>query len=143
MNVKAARKGRNQEDVAPKMGTTQPTVSRWERGLMVITAEDLIRIAAVYEIRLDDLVDGVDDDYDLVCHSIEIQRPLAKGGPHAATARELRQLREKEKETKDFLKRVEAKARDIVSMFANRNRSKTHADQVAAPRSRRGRRKAG
>ncbi len=40
-----------QSDVAKKMNCTAATISRWELGITPITAEDLARMADIYEIK--------------------------------------------------------------------------------------------
>lgn len=60
----AVRPKLTQTALAAKMGVAQSAVSKWETGETTPDARQLIRFAAIVRRTLDDLVVGVDRDYD-------------------------------------------------------------------------------
>lgn len=45
-----------QSEVAEKIGVTQKDISRWETGAVTPSIESLKKLAAVYGVKLDDLI---------------------------------------------------------------------------------------
>lgn len=70
-NLKRLRKERNMQanELAELLGVTPPVVSRWEtqRGLPETTT--LLRLAKALEVSVDQLLDGIDEGYDLIRHA--------------------------------------------------------------------------
>lgn len=51
-------KGYSQEELAEKLGVSRQAVSKWERGEASPDTDNLIALAALYEITLDELIQG-------------------------------------------------------------------------------------
>lgn len=49
------QKGMSQEDLSKKLGLTQGTISQWENGVTLPTADKLPEIAKVLDCTIDDL----------------------------------------------------------------------------------------
>lgn len=54
------RSGKAQGDVAEVLGVSRPTMSAWERGLAEPLALDLLQLADLYGVTLDQLVGRAD-----------------------------------------------------------------------------------
>ena len=57
-NIEELRNSRSlkQEDFATSLGTSRPTISNWEKGKNPPTTEQLIKIAEVYKVSIDELL---------------------------------------------------------------------------------------
>lgn len=69
MNIKFFRKNLNmtQEQLAEKLNVTRQTVAKWESGDAMPNISDCIRMAGIFQIRVDDLVrDMKEEDLPLV-----------------------------------------------------------------------------
>jgi len=65
--IKALRKPRlTQDEFAEKLGLSQSSISQWERGDSLPSADLLPKIARVLDCSVEDLVVGVDAAYDRV-----------------------------------------------------------------------------
>ena len=49
--------GMRQKDVAEKLGTTQQTVARWEKGQVGIPTDQLVALASLFSCRVDDILE--------------------------------------------------------------------------------------
>lgn len=59
--LRARNNKMSQKELAKKIGTTQPTISAWERDISVISAEHLKRVCLFFGVSADDLL-GIDLD---------------------------------------------------------------------------------
>lgn len=83
-SIRARRKPlMNQTVFGERMGITQSSVSQWERGESTPDAKQLVKIAAVLRCSVEDLVVGVDDDYDRLRRT----RPVTTGSEDRTLAR--------------------------------------------------------
>jgi len=90
-NVRRLRKqsGLSQGDLAAKMGVKQGTLSDWERDRRGLPeAPTLLKVAKAMGCSVDDLLVGVDADYDLSRHTASPDSPHADAASsrHAALA---------------------------------------------------------
>lgn len=71
--LKSLRKGlkpkRSQEEVASEIGATQAMYSKWETGAVLPGLDYAVKLARVFEVGLDELVVGMDKEYDLACQT--------------------------------------------------------------------------
>lgn len=56
------KSGLSQEELAARLGISRQSVSKWERGEASPDTENLIRLARIYGVSLDDLVNGIVPD---------------------------------------------------------------------------------
>ena len=56
------KSGLSQEELAARLGISRQSVSKWERGEASPDTENLIRLARLYGVSLDDLVNGIVPD---------------------------------------------------------------------------------
>ena len=71
MNIKKYRKGKfTQQELADKIGKTESSIRKYEKGLVTIPLDVLNKIANVLEVRVADLM-GISDYLDVVEDSIE------------------------------------------------------------------------
>ncbi len=71
MNIKKYRKGKfTQQELADKIGKTESSIRKYEKGLVTIPLDVLNKIATVLEVRVADLM-GISDYLDVVEDSIE------------------------------------------------------------------------
>lgn len=101
--IKAARERAemNQTDVAVALRVKQAAVSKWETGRALPEAGKLVRLAVLLRCSVEDLVVGVDADYDrqrltYLGRASSDHRPLPGGSDGAAEAR-IRELDHKYK----------------------------------------------
>ena len=50
------RRGMSQETVAAQLHTTRQTISNWERGQTNLSIDDLMALAAFFQVRVDELI---------------------------------------------------------------------------------------
>jgi len=71
MNIKKYRKGKfTQQELADKIGKTESSIRKYEKGLVTIPLDVLNKIATVLEVRVADLM-GISDYLNVVEDSIE------------------------------------------------------------------------
>ncbi len=100
-NIRRLRKNAkmSQEDLAEKLSVVRQTVSKWERGLSVPDAEMVIKIAALFEVPVSELL-GMETSSAVTVNSGKKQSIRESSGsetPSAATASDvsIRELTEK------------------------------------------------
>ena len=100
-NIRRLRKNAkmSQEDLAEKLSVVRQTVSKWERGLSVPDAEMVIKIAALFEVPVSELL-GMEASSAVTVNSGKKQSIGESSGsesPSAATASDvsIRELTEK------------------------------------------------
>ena len=70
------RRGLSQEDVAEKLGVSLQTISKWETGETIPDIRQCKRLAVLYQMSLDELI-----DFDI--NTAEIQEMIKKSGEKA------------------------------------------------------------
>lgn len=133
-----------QEDVAGLVGVTQSAVSTWEQGEGLQGVETLVRLASLYKKNINDLVSGLNDDYDALGWASPVTGTSTNIGttkegarvPASAQAR----IRELEQEL-DALKTAISKSAVELSGLAGDDRLRTA--RTSSTRRRRKNRKAG
>ena len=70
------RRGLSQEDVAEKLGVSRQTISKWETGETIPDIRQCKRLAVLYQMSLDELI-----DFDI--NTAEIQEMIKKSGEKA------------------------------------------------------------
>ena len=62
-NVKLLREqnNMNQQELAEKLGTSQPRISEWERDKVEPTLYNIIRLVNILHVTFEELTDDVDD----------------------------------------------------------------------------------
>ena len=70
------RRGFSQEDVAEKLGVSRQTISKWETGETIPDIRQCKRLAVLYQMSLDELI-----DFDI--NTAEIQEMIKKSGEKA------------------------------------------------------------
>jgi transcriptional regulator with XRE-family HTH domain len=85
--IKAKRKPlMTQGEFAAKLGLTQPSVSAWEREDSMPTADILPKIARILKCSVDDLVIGLDAEYDRVRATYPVPAVREDGASNASEA---------------------------------------------------------
>lgn len=83
----------------PHLGVKQGTLSDWMRDRRGLPeGPTLLKFAKALRVRVDDLLRGVDDDYDLLCQELEPSSGLQGGpdDPASDAARRLESIRERD-----------------------------------------------
>ena len=53
----------NQQELAEKLGTSQPRISEWERDKVEPTLYNIIRLVNILHVTFEELTDDVDDSF--------------------------------------------------------------------------------
>lgn len=142
VRMRKARGIRTQGALAKKLGVPQPQLSDWENDrYAALELPTLLRIATAIPCRVDDLLDGVYEDYDqanagsdLLCHRGDVEQPHQKGGVHDAA--ETRLLREQVDRYRAQTEEVHDIARRLAIILAKYAVDAEGSSAAAAPSSR-------
>jgi len=131
-NIRALRRKADisQTDLGKVVGVKQGAVSKWESDESEPDASDLPALALALNVSLDDLMQGVDAQYDkardLSDHATKVKRPPHNQGESDAQTdgddREVRELREQVEGYKRLLGQVENAASTLASVIAAGNK---------------------
>lgn len=127
-NVKRLRKahGLQAKELAEQLGVKGGTLSDWERDRRGIPeGPTLMRFAKILGCPIDELLVGVDPEYDeiviaardLSSHSGKGESTLHKGGSIVPAATRIHQLEQKLRERDRFISQVEDAAIKVVRLF--------------------------
>lgn len=134
-----------QIELSLRLKIGQGAVSKWETGESEPSATSLPRIARVLGINLNQLLKGIDAEYDANCdligHSGDQSSDRQGGRSDVAASSRVQQLDQRVREQEELIVRLEAAARGLVAMFTPT--SKNRRTPSSEPRSRRTGRKAG
>lgn len=122
-NVRALRRERgwSQVELAQRLGVRQPDLSGWETG-GVPALDKVVQLALVFDRSLDDLMKGINPNYDLLRHGSSVQSQ--SGGvdaPDSARVQELEAL------VNDYARTIAAVTKQLVGVA-------TRGEQVRAAR---------
>lgn len=141
------RSGLNQGEVAERLGVAQSAVSKWERGRALPETKTLIDLAVLYGCRLDDLLAGVNVQYDHLRRDLLRQSGMddgtsnvsSSGGPVdvPATARVLAEVT---KAYSKFVSQVSNAARQLTDLADGQADLVRHGPPTAARSAKRRRR---
>jgi transcriptional regulator with XRE-family HTH domain len=116
-NLRAMMKQRElkPQDLLPALGVKQGTLSDWMRDRRGLPeGPTLLKFAKALRVTVNDLLAGVDDDHDLLCHMLDARSGPSSGGlqdvPASDTARRLESVRERDQalasEVRDVIGRL-------------------------------------
>lgn len=69
-----SQKGLSQEGLAEQLHLSRQAISRWENGETAPDLDTLVKLAAIFEVTLDELVTGVKPEPVIVEKIIEVER---------------------------------------------------------------------
>ena len=78
------RRHLSQEQLAEQLGVARQTVSRWEVGTVIPTADNLLALGTLYGVSVEELMDG---DVEDILHGPAVHAPK-EGEPECAAAEE-------------------------------------------------------